>query len=486
MSDKPIRVRYAPSPTGHLHIGNARTALFNYLFAQKYDGKLVLRIEDTDRKRNVENGEENQLKYLDWLGIHWDEGPDVGGKYGPYRQSERFETYESHAVGLLESGRAYKCYCTDEDLEEERKLQKEKGLNPLYSGKCRGLTLEQSKRLDEEGYAYSIRFATPNDHVWAWNDLVKGDISVKSEVSGDFVIIRKDGTPTYNFAVVVDDHLMDISHVLRGEDHISNTHRQLMIYSAFGWEPPQFGHMTLIVNENHKKLSKRDESVVQFIEQYDQLGYIPSALFNYIALLGWSPKGDTEILSPSELISLFDVSNLSRTSAMFDAKKLSHISNQHLRRADIEDLTFEASFHLQKAGLVPKVMSTDDYRWVSQLVELYREQLTSMSELQTLAHVFFDDKVSLTADMTDQLKTQSSQAVISSFLSIVDNDPVFNVESIAGFLKSTQAHTGCKGKSLYVPLRLALTGQEHGRDMPWTVFLLGKEKVVHRLKQCLN
>ena len=300
-----IRVRYAPSPTGHLHIGNARTALFNYLFARNKGGKFIIRIEDTDSKRNIEGGEESQLKYLKWLGMDWDESVDVGGEYGPYRQSERNDIYQKLYQELLDKGLAYKCYCTEEELEAEREAQMEKNETPHYSGKCRHLTAQQQASLEAEGRKPSIRFAVPQGKVYTFNDMVKDEVSFESDGIGDWVIVKKDGIPTYNFAVAVDDHLMKISHVLRGDDHISNTPKQLMIYEAFGWETPIFGHMTLIVNERRKKLSKRDESIIQFIEQYEELGYLPEALFNFITLLGWSPGGEEEIFSKEEFIKIF-------------------------------------------------------------------------------------------------------------------------------------------------------------------------------------
>lgn len=237
---KEVRVRYAPSPTGHLHIGNARTALFNYLFARNQKGKFIIRIEDTDRKRNIEGGEESQLKYLKWLGIDWDESVDVGGDYGPYRQSDRNDIYEKHYTELLEKGIAYKCYCTEEELEQEREGQIAKGDNPQYSGKCRHLTPEDQQKLEAEGRKPSIRFKVPQGRVYSFDDMVKGHVSFESDGIGDHVIVKKDGIPTYNFAVTIDDHLMEMSHVLRGDDHISNTPKQLMIYEAFGWEPPIF------------------------------------------------------------------------------------------------------------------------------------------------------------------------------------------------------------------------------------------------------
>ena len=293
-----IRVRYAPSPTGHLHIGNARTAIFNYLFARHENGKFIIRVEDTDQKRNVVGGEESQLKFLKWLGVDWDESVDIGGEYGPYRQMDRLNLYEKHWQELLDKGLAYKCYCTEEELEKSREEQLARGEMPRYTGKCRHLTSEERERLEAEGRQPSVRFMVPAHKTYTFDDVVKGRVSFESDGIGDFVIVKKDGIPTYNFAVAIDDHLMEISHVLRGEDHISNTPKQMMVYEAFGWDAPTFAHMTLIVNEQRKKLSKRDESIVQFIEQYADLGYLPEALFNYISFLGWSPKGE-ENLYPS-------------------------------------------------------------------------------------------------------------------------------------------------------------------------------------------
>ena len=281
---KEVRVRYAPSPTGHLHIGNARTALFNYLYARSKGGKFIIRIEDTDASRNIEGGESSQLKYLEWLGLDWDEGVDVGGDFGPYRQSERNDLYKKRYDELLEKDLAYKCYCTPEELEAEREAQTAKSEMPRYSGKCRHLSAEEQTEREAEGREPSIRFAVPRGKTYTFNDIVKDNVAFESDGIGDFVIVKKDGIPTYNFAVVVDDHYMEITHVLRGDDHISNTPRQQMIYEAFGWETPVFGHMTLIVNESGRKLSKRDEAIIQFIEQYKELGYLPEALFNFIVL----------------------------------------------------------------------------------------------------------------------------------------------------------------------------------------------------------
>jgi nondiscriminating glutamyl-tRNA synthetase len=477
-----VRVRYAPSPTGHLHIGNARTALFNYLFARHHGGKFIIRIEDTDVKRNVAGGEENQLTYLKWLGMDWDESVDVGGNYGPYRQTERLDLYRPLVQDLLDRGLAYRCYCTEEELEKEREEQMARGETPRYSGKCRHLTPEQLAAYDAEGRQYSIRFRVSEGRTFTFDDLVKGPISFESDVSGDFVIVKKDGIPTYNFAVVLDDHLMNITHVLRGEDHVSNTPRQLMIYDAFGWEPPVFGHMTLIVGENHKKLSKRDESVIQFIEQYDQLGYLPEAMFNFIALLGWSPEGEEEIFSKNELISIFDANRLSRSPAVFDTNKLAHLNNHYIKNADPARIASLAIPHLQRADRLPSELSPDQQAWAGALVALYQEQMTAASDIVELSEMFFRSEPSLDEEGAAVLAEPQVPSVLAAFLTKVEGLADFSVENIGAAIKEVQKETGTKGKGLFMPIRVALTGQMHGRDLNQTIYLLGRDKVVDRLK----
>lgn len=477
-----VRVRYAPSPTGHLHIGNARTALFNYLFARHHSGKLIIRIEDTDVKRNVAGGEENQLTYLKWLGIDWDESIDVGGDYGPYRQTERLELYRKYWEELLDKGLAYRCYCTEEELEQEREEQIAHGETPRYSGKHRDLTPEQCAAFEAEGRQASIRFRVPEGRTYTFDDLVKGQITFQSETSGDFVIVKKDGIPTYNFAVVLDDHLMKITHVLRGEDHVSNTPRQLMIYEAFGWEPPVFGHMTLIVGENHKKLSKRDESVIQFIEQYDNLGYLPEAMFNFITLLGWSPEGEEEIFSKEELISIFDTKRLSRSPAVFDKNKLAHLNNHYIKNADPDYIARLAIPHLQKASRLPAELSPEQEAWAKALVALYQEQMTAASDIVELSDLFFRTHLELDADAAAVLSGEQVPEVLSAFLAKVEALADYTAENIAALIKEVQKETGHKGKNLFMPIRVALTGQTHGRDLNQTIYLLGQDRTIDRLK----
>lgn len=482
---KDIRVRYAPSPTGHLHIGNARTAIFNYLFARHHGGKFIIRIEDTDQKRNVAGGEENQLTYLRWLGVDWDESVDVGGPYGPYRQTERLDLYKARWTELIESGRAYYCYCTEEELAAERERQISLGLTPKYSGKCRNLTDGQRRVLEAEGRKASVRFRVPEGREYAFTDLVKGDIRFSSDDFGDFVIVKQDGIPTYNYAVVIDDHDMRISHVLRGEDHITNTPRQLMVYEAHGWEPPVFGHMTLIVNEQRKKLSKRDESVIQFIEQYDELGYLPETLFNYISLLGWSPEGEQELFSREELIRIFDEKRLSKSPAVFDTEKLKWMNNQYIKQADPGRIAELCIPHLQKAGYLPAEPGESDIRFAHELSALYQEQLQCAADIVGLTELFFREEPAFGEDGLAVLAEPQVPGVLAAFLKQVEDAAELTAETAGAMLKAVQKETGAKGKGLFMPIRVALTGQTHGRDLNRTIALLGRDKVIRRLKDQL-
>lgn len=481
-----VRVRYAPSPTGHLHIGNARTALFNYLFARNQGGKFIIRIEDTDVKRNVEGGEESQLKYLKWLGMDWDESIDIGGGYGPYRQTERLDIYSKYWQELLDRGLAYRCYCSEEELEQEREAQIGRGETPRYSGQHRDLSLEQQQIFEAEGRVPSIRFRVPEGRTYAFDDIVKGSISFDTAEMGDFVIVKKDGIPTYNFAVVLDDYLMKISHVLRGEDHISNTPRQLMIYEAFGWEPPQFGHMTLIVNEQRKKLSKRDESIIQFISQYDDLGYLPEAMFNFITLLGWSPEGEQEIFTRDELVSVFNPERLSKSPAVFDTQKLSWMNNEYLKKTDLSRLVDLCLPHLQKAGRAAAQMDEEGRAWVTDLVALHQDKLRYAAEIVPMTELFFRDTIEDEAEAVDVLAEEQVPVVLQAFLTRIQAaETTFQVDGIKEMIKAVQKETGFKGKQLFMPIRAALTGQNHGPDLNQSLALLGKDKVIRRLRERL-
>jgi len=449
-------------------------------------GKFIIRIEDTDKKRNIEGGEESQLKYLQWLGIDWDESVDKEGEYGPYRQSERNHIYEQYLNELLESGKAYKCYCTEEELEAEREAQSASGQMPRYSGKCRNLTAEEQEKLAAEGRQPSIRFRVPEGRVFSFNDIVKDEVSFESDGIGDFVIAKKDGTPTYNFAVAVDDYLMKISHVLRGEDHISNTPKQLMVFDALGWEPPVFGHMTLIVNESRKKLSKRDESIIQFIEQYEALGYLPEALFNFIALLGWSPKGEDELFSREEFIKIFDPERLSTSSALFDNQKLTWMNNQYMKALDLDQVVALAEPHLIKAGKISGNPTAEEHEWVRRVVGLYQEQMSFGAEIVELSEMFFKDDLEYDAEAKAVLDEEEVPEVLRAFLEEIEALENYEAAEIKKSIKNVQKSTGHKGKKLFMPIRVAVTGQTHGPELPNAIELLGKDKVKLRLQGLLG
>lgn len=483
---KEVRVRYAPSPTGHLHIGNARTALFNYLYAKHFDGKFIIRIEDTDEKRNVEGGEESQLKFLKWLGVDWDEGADVGGNFGPYRQMERLDIYNQYVNELLEKGLAYKCYMSEEELEQEREEQVANGQPPKYSGKHRNLTPEQIAAFEAEGRKASIRFRVPDNVTYNFDDIVRGTIKFESNDFGDWVIVKQNGVPTYNFAVAIDDHLMNITHVLRGEEHISNTPKQLMIYQAFGWEAPTFGHMTLILNEDRKKLSKRDSHIIQFIEQYKNLGYLPEALFNFITLLGWSPVGEEEIFTKQQLIEIFDPERLSTSPAIFDVQKLKWMNNEYIKSSELEKVIDLAMPHLIEAGKLPASMDEETRKWAEKVIELYREQLRYGKEIVELTEMFFNKAIEYDEEAKAVLEEEQVPEVLQVFTDKLIQLEVFDKDTIKDQIKATQKETGHRGKKLFMPIRVATTGQTHGPELPLAIELLGKEVIVERLDNLLK
>lgn len=491
-SDNKIRVRYAPSPTGHLHIGNARTAIFNYLFARSHKGTFVIRIEDTDTKRNVKGGTKSQLENLKWLGVDWDEGPDVGGDYGPYRQSERKEIYQKYIDELLEKGLAYKSYLTEEQLTKMREDQEAHGQMPHYEYEFEGMSEDQKaakiKEAEDAGLQPVVRFHVPVGKNYEWDDIVKGKVSIGSDtIGGDWVIQKRDGMPTYNFAVVVDDHLMEISHVLRGDDHVANTPKQLMIYDALGWEAPKFGHMTLIINtETGKKLSKRDESILQFIEQYRELGYLPEAMFNFIALLGWSPVGEDELFTRKQFIKIFDEHRLSKSPAKFDQKKLEWVNNQYVKHADVSEITDLVIANLIEAKRVSEDPSTDEIQWVRHLTELYMPQMSYTQQIIDLADVFFNQPEHLTDDEQKELADDDAKTAIEDLKGKLEKLPRFTAAQIMVAIQSVRADTGVKGRKLYMPARIATTRTMHGPAIAETIELFGKKQALENIDKTLS
>ncbi|HHF7044271.1 TPA: glutamate--tRNA ligase [Streptococcus mutans] len=478
-----IRVRYAPSPTGLLHIGNARTALFNYLYARHHGGDFIIRIEDTDRKRHVEDGERSQLENLRWLGMDWDESPET---HENYRQSERLALYKKYIDQLLAEGKAYKSYVTEEELAAERERQEAAGETPRYINEFLGMSVDEKAayiaKRQAAGIVPTVRLKVNEAGIYKWHDMVKGDIEFEGgNIGGDWVIQKKDGYPTYNFAVVVDDHDMQISHVIRGDDHIANTPKQLMVYEALGWEAPAFAHMTLIINsETGKKLSKRDTNTLQFIEDYRQKGYLPEAVFNFIALLGWNPGGENEIFSRQELIELFDENRLSKSPAAFDQKKLDWMNNEYIKNADFDTIFALAKSYLESAGRL-----TDKAK---KLVELYQPQMKSIDEIVPLTDLFFEEFPELSKEEKEFMTGETVPIVLQAFKAKLEamSDEDFKSENIFPQIKAVQKETGIKGKNLFMPIRIAVSGEMHGPELPDTIFLLGKEKSIQHLEDMLE
>ena len=480
------RVRFAPSPTGHLHIGGARSALFNYLYAKKHGGTFILRFEDTDQNRNVENAEEKMLESMKWLGLHWDEGPECGGEFGPYRSSERLGLYQPYIDRLLEAGQAYHCYCTPEELEAEREAQMAKGETPKYSGKCRHLNQQEEQQYQQQGRKSVVRFRVPSDQSIVIQDKVRGRVVFESDGIGDFVIIKSDGMPTYNLAVTIDDHMMGITDVIRGEEHLSNTPRQMLIYEALGLDIPTFSHVSLILGKDRQKMSKRDGSLIQFVEQYRELGFLPEALLNFLALLGWAPEGERELFRIDELIEQFSLERVAKNPAVFDPDKLNWMNNHYLKEADLDVVTQLSIPHLQKAGLLPENVDEEKQQWVRSLVALYVERMQSCAQLPELVSIFFETGISYEKEAEEILAEQSAGIVLSELRNQLQQLTEYTSETIQGTLKTVQKNTGFKGKQLFMPVRAAATGTVHGPDLNQSLWLLGKQRVEQRIDEALN
>ena len=417
------------------------------------------------------------------MGIDWDESPET---HENYRQSERLPLYQKYIDQLLAEGKAYKSYVTEEELAAERARQEAAGETPRYINEFLGMTEEEKAAYiaerEAEGIVPTVRLAVNESGIYKWHDIVKGDIEFEGgNIGGDWVIQKKDGYPTYNFAVVIDDHDMQISHVIRGDDHIANTPKQLMVYEALGWEAPEFGHMTLIINsETGKKLSKRDTNTLQFIEDYRKKGYLPEAVFNFIALLGWNPGGEDEIFSREELIKLFDENRLSKSPAAFDQKKLDWMSNDYIKNADFDKVFALCKPFLEKAGRL-----TDK---AEKLVELYKPQMTAAEEIVPLTDLFFEDFPELTEAEKEFMAGETVPTVLKAFKAKLEamSDDEFVTENIFPQIKAVQKETGIKGKNLFMPIRIAVSGEMHGPELPDTIFLLGREKSIKHINQVLE
>ncbi len=475
-----VRVRFAPAPTGLLHIGNARTALFNYLFAKKEKGTFVLRIEDTDVERSTEASIEAILHDLKWLGIAWDEGPDVGGPYGPYRQTQRLSLYRRAVEELIEKGKVYKCFCSPERLESLRKEQLSKGMMPKYDGKCRFLEKEEISDREAEGLRPVFRFKVDRGGI-AFQDLIHGRMSFDSTGMSDFIIIRSDGMAAYNFACVIDDHAMDISHVIRGDDHLSNTPRQILIYRAMGWSPPTFAHHPLILGPDRTPLSKRHGATA--VSQYREEGFLPESLLNYLVLLGWSPPEGDEILSLEKMIQSFSLTGLSRNAPTHSLKKLEWLNSHYLRHIDKDRLFHLLLPYLEKEGIPAQQY---DPTYLKEVCHLLRDNLTTLSQVRDYLGIFFDEKFYFEEEAQKRFSEPASRETLQKVLKIIEDLPEKAAGVHTSLFHQLEEKTGQKGKPLYATLRAGITGKMKGPELAKILPLLGKERMVKRLKKALE
>jgi nondiscriminating glutamyl-tRNA synthetase len=488
------RVRFAPSPTGSLHIGNARTALFNWLVAKHYRGSFILRLEDTDRVRSTSESEHALLEDLEWLGLTWEEGPGTGGRHAPYRQSERLDKYRFYSEWLVQNGYAYPCFCTDGELAARKEKRRREGLSTHYDGRCLTLSTGDRQSLIEKGRRPALRFHVTGDNVLL-KDLVKGEIHLPLSMVGDFVIIRSDGFPTYNFAVVIDDALMEITHVLRGEDHLSNTLRQVLLYRALSFPQPHFGHFGLITGFGGEKLSKRRNSgstPVNFISQLRREGYLSEAVLNYLALLGWAHPEDREILSVSELIDYFTLENIAEGPSAFDPTKLLWINGQHMRSRNIERLTAQAIPYLRDAGY--DIAAYDASR-LERIVQIGIRYAQRLSDIPEAVDIFFRDRVTISSpDSRAILKDPSSRRIFAEFLQQLDRAEreggddarKGRREIVIQAMKKAGKKQKVGGKPLWKAFRVALTGNLEGPELQDIIDVFDLEKIRKLVESALS
>ncbi|MFZ9781946.1 MAG: glutamate--tRNA ligase [Bacilli bacterium] len=480
LDPKHIRVRYAPSPTGFLHIGGARSALFNFLFAKKHNGQFIIRIEDTDIERNVAGGEVSQIADLTWLGIIPDESPlKPNPKYAPYRQMERLAMNQQYAAQLVQQGHAYPCYCSEEELERSREEQLARGIvAPQYNRRCLHLTPEEKAALEAAGRKPVIRIKLEDHLTIQFDDMVRGPVSFNNDDIGDWVLIKSNGIPTYNFAVVIDDYSMDITHVFRGEEHLSNTPKQIQVYRYLNFPIPQFGHMTIIVNDQGKKLSKRDASIVQFMSQYRNLGYLPEAIFNFILLLGWSPEGTQEIFSKDQAIAAFDASRLSASPSMFDPQKMNWLNNYYLKQLS-DDMYWQFIRPFMHQAPNPDQLSEEKLQG---LAKLFKEQIPFGQAIIPLVQPILQPVFNFDAETNALVTSEEGQKVLALFAEKLSALSTLEGPAIKEIFKAIQQETGLKGKPLFMPVRLKLTGQLHGAELANIIPILGKDLTIKRLK----
>ena len=464
-SSSKVRVRFAPSPTGHLHVGNAGTALFNWLFARQKNGTMVLRIEDTDVERSEARFESQLLDDLKWLGLDWDEGPDVGGSFGPYRQSDRLQVYREHAERLLREQKAYLCFCTAEELEHERQRAQAEHRSPIYSGKCRKLDPAEAERRRAAGEPAAIRLHIP-EHPIRFHDIVHGAVEFANEVISDPIILRSNGMPVYNYVVVIDDALMKITHVIRGDDHLSNTPKQVALYEALGWPTPEFAHLSTILGGDRERLSKRHGATS--VANFREMGVLPEALMNYMALLGWAPSGgDREIFSRDELVREFSLERVTPSAAVFDMEKLYWLNRHYIKQRPVEQIAELAMRIFAQAGVLPQNPGAEIRKWFQKVIELLAPAVDYLAQLPEKASAIFryDAKAALEApDNAEVLRSDKSSAVIEAFAKHARSEPQLTAERFKAIMNQVKTETGAKGKELFHPVRIMLTGSHSGPE----------------------
>lgn len=470
-----IRVRFAPSPTGYLHLGNMRTALFNYLFAKKNKGRFILRIEDTDLERSRPEYEEAQKEDLKWMGIQWDEGPGVEGAYGPYRQSERLAIYQSYIQKMIDDGKAYYCYVTEEETEEMKRLAKLERRPPRFDNRGRDFSAAEIEARRARGIKPTVRFKIDNPKL-TMHDLIRGEVSFNlDDMVGDFVIQRADGMPTFHLVVCVDDALMKVTHVIRGEDHLSNTPKHILLYQAMGFEPPQFGHLSLVCGPGGEPLSKRLDSIA--IRNFRRQGYLPEALANYICLLGWSPGENREIVPWKELQQIFDLETVSKSSSNYDEKKLNWVNGEHLRALSSAAFT-EAAFEYLKSVNY----AIESEARVRELLPVFQDNIEKFEDLISRLDLLKDQ---FDYDNEEWIRSEEARELLRQACEVLDGLSVSGEDMYQAFMDSLKSRVSVKGKQLMMPLRMALTGKEHGPEMKRFFPVLGARTLKARIERAL-
>ena len=472
---KKVRTRFAPSPTGFMHIGNLRTAIFEYLVAKNNNGDFILRIEDTDQNRKVEGAVDFIRNTLSLCNIHIDEGPD-NGEYGPYFQSERLHFYKEYAEKLVEMGKAYYCFCSEDRLNELREKANNDKVPFMYDGHCKNLTKEEIEEKIKNGEPYVMRQLMPKEGVSVYDDVVYGTIEVENKILEDQILLKSDGYPTYNFANVIDDHLMDITHVIRGNEYIMSTPKYNLLYDAFGWEKPTYIHLPMVLGEDGSKLSKRNGDA-SFMDLYNE-GYLPEAIINYLALLGWSPKTNDEIFTMEELIENFDPTRINKSPASYDVKKLRWVNSHYIKKLNEEELLNLTLPHLKEAY----DLSNKSEEWIKHLISIYQNHLSYGKEIVELTNMFFSN-FELNDEAKEFMMDESIPNTLQVFKEEIENIDDWNVENVSSAITNTKEKANVKGKLLFMPIRIQTTGVMHGPELPDTLYLLGKDVVLDRLSK---